>query len=190
MTDLIAEAVRFAVVVENRSYEQFKKASAAVSDHIDKELFEKLACEQAKNVDALLAKHPGEWYSELTGAVPERAGVNDAHTPGKEHSVPELLHLALVDKRLDVELYLTFAKTFREPNLCAIFEMALDMSRKQVHLLANEQRMAEARLQAAAFLPRRAKRSNLRTELHRIIPNKHTELYFSMLDTGRQSQLG
>ncbi|HBA87878.1 MAG TPA: ferritin [Geobacter sp.] len=188
MTDLIAEAVRFVVIIEKRSYDLYRKAAMTLQDPAAKDIFEKLAREESENIDVLLRRHPGTWYSEIQYGAGRVAEADAIPKEAQGGTLPDQLRLALLDKRLGVDLYLTFARTFREPSLCKVFETAHDMAKKQLQFITDQHRVADSRMQAP--LQRRAKRNHLRTDLHRIVPNKHSELYFSMLDTGRQSQLG
>lgn len=188
MTDLIAEAVRFVIIIEKRSYDLYKRAARGAQDPEGMEFFGRLARMESEIIDLLLRSHPGTWYSALDSGAGQVVEPEEPYSERPLTAFPDQLRLALLGKRLDVDLYLTFAKTFREPSLCKVFETALDLARKQLQIITDQHRLAGAKMQPVV-VQRRMKRNHLRNDLHRIVPNKHTQLYFSMQDTGRQSQL-
>ena len=196
MREFIAEAVRFAVIIEKKSYDLYRKAAMTVPDQGSKQIFDRLAREQSQHIDALLREHPGPWCCTLPqgtcSPLPQRTARQplvevDLNEP-RGGGVFDQLRLALLDKRWCIDLYATFAKTFREPSLCRVFEVALDIARKQFRMITDEYRRADLALRTPE-VNRRARRTHIRAGLHPVTPNKHSELFFSMLDSGRQSQL-
>jgi len=186
MEDLIAEAVGFAVIVEKKSYDLYRKAAMTVPDQGSKQVFERLAREESQHIDSLLREHPGAWCCGLQHA--DRQPEIDADLAESRGSdLPDQLRAALLDKRWCIDLYATLAKSFKEPTLCKVFELALEMARKQFHLITKEYRQAERPLDTPA-INRRARRIHIRAGIHPINPNKHSELFISMLDSGRQSR--
>jgi len=188
MTDLlIAEAVRFTVIHEKKSYDLYQKAAMTVPDQGSRQIFERLAREESRHIDALLREHPGTWCSALQQPCGQQPEIDPELNEPRGNGLFDQLRHALLDKRWCIDLYATLARTFKEPSLCRIFEVAQEIARKQFRLITEEYREADLTLRNPGK-NRRARRTHTRAGIQPVIPNKHSQLFFSMLDSGRQSQ--
>ena len=188
MKEFIAEAIRFAIIIEKKSYDLYRKAAMTVPDQAGRELFENLAREESQHIDALLREHPGTWRCNLLQRDEQPVLDTQLREPQSSRLFDQLRH-ALLDKRWNIDLYTTLARTFREPSICRVFEGALGIARKEFRLIKEEYLQADPPTSGPAR-SRRARRPHTRAGIHPMIPNKHSELFFSMLDSGRQSQIG
>ena len=188
MKDLIEEAFRIAILAEKKSYDLYRSAALSVSDPIVKRVLERLASEESGLIAEIVRRCPSIVSSILeppNERQPARCFENFESTP--EQMLLEVLRVALSERQSSIDSYATFVTSIKEPALCSAFELALDMSRKQHKLITEEYRRADQRLHGPGT-NRRAKRAHIRP-VNRPAPNKHSQLFISLLDCGRQSQL-
>ncbi len=189
MRDFIAEAVRFAVIIEKKSYDIYRQAALEVVDLAGKRIFEKLARDESKHIDALLWQHPGTWCSDLRQKSETQPGVEWDLTGPTGNRVFEQLRLALLNKRWSIGFYTMLLRAFKEPRICRVFEMTLAVARKEFKLITDEYLQADACC-GHSRSNRPPRRVHVREGIPASPPNKHSQLYFSMLDAGRVSRLG
>ena len=185
MEDLIEEAFRVAILTEKNSYDLYRSAGLTMPDEGAGQVFKRLEREQRKVIDELLkycpdispeaVKDPNEEY------VRSEAGLKES----PERQLFNHLRIALLDKHRCIEHYVTCLDTFREPEVCKLFELMLSMSRKQYGRIAEEYRQADLRLRKPA-VSKRAKRTHIRSG-NSPTPNEHSQLFISLLDSGRHS---
>lgn len=186
MRDLITEAVRFAVSIERKCYDFYRKAALTAASQVGRQIFERLASEEARHIGALRDEAPALW-SEVQHPL-QQPGM-DCPLNEPQGSLFEQLRHALLNKQYSIDLYTTLARSFREPSICRVFETTLQTARKELRSIRQEYLQGDS-ITATSLITRRPRRSHLRCGLQPPPPNKHSQLFFSMLDSGRQSQNG
>lgn len=189
MRDFIAEAVRFAVIIEKKSYDIYRQAALEVVDLGGKRIFEKLARDESKHIDALLWQHPGTWCSDLKQKQEPQPVVEWDLSGPSGNRLFDQLRLALLNKRWSIGFYTTLLKTFKEPRICRVFEITLEVARTEFKLITDEYLQADVSY-GTPRSNRPPRRVHTRAGILPSPPNKHSELYFSLLDTGRSSRQG
>lgn len=189
MRDFVAEAVRFAVAIEKKSYELYRHAAVTVPDQAGRQIFERLAREESRHIDALLREYPGIWQSGMKHKAAQQPRIERNLAEPAGDALFDQLHLALLDKRWSIDFYTTLARAFREPRICRIFELALAAARKEFRFITDLYLHAEIPF-ASPRTDRPPRRTHIRNGIHPAKPNKHSQLFFSLLDAGRQSQPG
>ncbi|HBG07123.1 MAG: hypothetical protein A2075_14395 [Geobacteraceae bacterium GWC2_58_44] len=186
MKDLIEEAFRVAILTETSSYELYRNATVMIPDGRGKQVFERLAREESKLIDEIL-KHCPDRLAELRQKPDDRPlpRFDECLLESPERRLFNHLRVALRHKHACIDRYATFVNAFRDPALCEVFELALGMSRKQYGLIAQEYTQADLRLHRPG-VNRRAKRTHFRG-VSRPAPNEHSQLFISLLDSGRRS---
>ena len=186
MKELMAEAIRFTMAMEQESCARYRKAAAVVADPAGKRFFEKLARDRSRRIDML------SWEVPDGGTFPCRAHAAvaaEAPAPEPSGAFLDQLRAALLDKRFSIGIYAALCKGFREPALCRFFARLLDAARREFREIK-----AEYLRIGVAFSPRLPGRppvmEHLRGSLHHLAPNRHSQLFFSMQDCGRQPRLG
>lgn len=188
MKELLAEAMGLVVRTEKESYALYRKVAATTTDPAGRLFFERLAQDEYSHIDALLKEFPdaGCRCTQLTAHPPRSEG---GAYGASGRVIFEQLRLALLDKRSCIDLYETFLNSFRDPLLCRVFQKALEAARREFRLINAEYLKAE--VPACRVIPGRPpRRTHPGGSLHYLSPNRHSQLFFSMQDTGRQSQLG
>jgi rubrerythrin len=186
MKDLIEEAFRVALHIEKRSHELYVVSAAQLRDCGGCQIFDRLAHEESKVIDEM-RKHAPATLPE-SGREPHeqhRSYLNRCVDGPPERMLFDHLRLALLDKHAGIEHYTAFVETLREPALRRVFERAQVMSQKLYKQIAAEYRQADSILHRPG-VNRRARRVHIRAGNHPT-PNKHSQLYFSLLDFGRRS---
>lgn len=186
MKILREEAFRVAILTEKNSYDLYRNASVMVPEGPGKRVLERLAREQAKLIGEML-KYCPDSFPDLLKQVSDqcRPRLDGYAKQSPERRVFDHLRAALRDKHACIDRYATYVKTFREPTVCLVFELALSLSRKQFGFIAEEYRQAEQRVHRPGS-NRRIKRAHLGV-IHHPTPNKHSQLFISLLDCGRHS---
>lgn len=187
MRDFIAEAVRFAVIIEKKSYDIYRQAALEVVDLAGKRIFEKLARDESMHIDSLLWQHPGTWCSDLKQKQEPQPGVEWDLSGPSGNRLFDQLRLALLNKRWSIGFYTTLLKTFKEPLICRVFEVTLAVARNEFKLITDEYLQADVSYGKPRD-NRPPRRVHMREGILASPPNKHSELYFSMLDAGRSSR--
>jgi len=182
---LTEEAFRVTILTEMVSYELYRNAVVTVSGG-GRQVFERLARGQAKLIDEILEHCP----AGVAGLADKPKDEQPCPLKGDFKQSPQRrlldhLRMAMRDKQACIDRYATFVRTFREPGLCRIFELALSGARKQYGLIVQEYRQADQRVHRPG-VDRRSKRTHLRG-VSRPVPNKHSQLFISLLDSGRPS---
>ncbi|WP_136513856.1 hypothetical protein [Geomonas edaphica] len=185
MRELLAEAVRLVVGVERKSETLYRRGAMATEDR-HRSFFQRLAEEQSRRIEALLRQLP---EAEATVHEPGvslscLAAISERGTAPGNH-----LHQAMLDKRFSIDLYATFCRCFKEPGLCRLFETALVGARREFRVITAEYLKGGCRSDAAAT-SRPQRRSHQRGELPNCAPNRHSQLFFAMQDSGRPSRIG
>lgn len=188
MKELLIEATGLVVSTRKESYALYRKVAATTTDAAGRAFFERLAQEECSHIDALLRDLPdaARAYARMTvQAQHPGAHADEASARG----IFEQLRLALLDKRFCIDLYETFLKSFRDPLLCRLFQKALEVARSEFKLINREYLKAE--VPACRVMPGQPPaRIHLGDSQHHVAPNRHSQLFFSMQDAGRQSQPG
>ena len=186
MEQLVEEAFRMALHTEMKSYWTYLNAAGMMPEGNCKKIMERLASEQWKIIEEISNHSPLSIRKSL-----EQAEHHNRHCfhpyPKESHERKLYKHLqtALVDKHCSIEKYMIFVTTFRDPAVCNVFEMALNMSHKLFGYIAEVFRQTDVRLHRPG-VDRRKKRIHLKP-ISRSAPNKHTELFVSLLDSGRKT---
>lgn len=184
MRELIAEAVKFTVTVENKSYASYRRWAATATDPAGRRIFERLAHEKSGHIDSLLAQHPEIRYEMLMEPAGRNYVAECRFDEATGRGLFDLLRLALLEKRSSIDLYATLSRSFKEPSISRIFEAALSLARNEFKSINALYLKADIPT-ALPKCTRPPRRTHFRGELHHACPNKHTELFFSMLDSGR-----
>lgn len=185
MKELVIEAVQFAVSVEKSCYDFYRRAALAAQEQKARQIFEQLARQEAQHLDAMrdgsqtLCCEPQPNYRH------EGIILDFDNSQGK---FLEQLRLCLLNKYSVVNLYLALSRCFKEPSVSMIFEAALAVARQE--LTAIRQHYLHSEPLTSSSVIRRPRRTHTRGGMPSLQPNKHSQLYFSMLDSGRQSHLG
>ncbi|MCM0082438.1 hypothetical protein L4X63_12640 [Geomonas sp. Red32] len=186
MEHLMEEAFRFALHTELTSYRGLRNAALMHPDNYARELLRELSAQQWEIVEEIARRCPEKIASRLMPA-------DDLQLPAplpypREASSRTLyrqLRAALVDKQCSAEKYTIFAASFRDPEICGIFQLALNGSQRLLVRLLDAYRQADDTLHPLMPSMRR-KRTHLRS-MAPPSPNPHTELFISLLDSGRRS---
>ncbi len=183
MRDFVTEAIRLAVALERKCYDFYRKGATMAPDPEGRLIFERLASEEAGHIDALQAESPAPLCdTQRCAQQPEIEG----RLREPQGKLLDQLRLALLNRQFCIDLYTTFAKSFREPSICRVFEMTLLIARKELRSIRQEYLQADA-APGTSIVTRRQRRTHARSGLHPVTPNKHSEVFFSMLDSGRHS---
>lgn len=187
MEHLIEEAFRVAILTEMNSYRTYKKAAAMMPDGSAKNVLERLAEEELLIIDELSKKWPYPVPRIQEQSDDQRGqSVKSSQKESPEHRLCKQLRAALVDRHCSIEKYMIFVTSFKEPAVCKVFELALGMSRRLFKLISEACTHAEMRLHRTG-LDRRKKRTHIRPVERGPAPNKHTEAFISLLDSGRRT---
>jgi len=186
MRDFVNEAIRLAVALEKKCYDFYRKGAMMAPDQAGREIFERLASEEAGHIDALRAESPEPWCD--VQRLDQQPGM-DGRLSEPQGKLLDQLRLALLNRQFSIDLYATLAKSFREPSISRVFEMTLLIARKELRSIRQEYLQADA-IPAAPNITRRQRRTHVRSGLIPAIPNKHSQLFFSLLDSGRHPNLG
>lgn len=186
MEHLVEEAFRVAIVNELKSQHLLWTAAAAMPAGNCKTVLERLAGEESKLVEQMMERYP----YPLSGVVAKEEAPRDCSGRlsveqngagiSNEQNLVKVLRSALHDKYVCVARYQTFIDSFRDPEVCGVFQLAIDMSRDLLEAIAEEYRRADVRHQPAVV--RRAKRTHIRTTFSKPAPNRHSQLYLSLRD--------
>lgn len=180
MKELIAEAFRTTLVTEVSSYHLYRNASASVAEKRGREFFERLAREQGRVIEEIMSKRP----EGVETGMEEQA---EGECPPSRQSLFNHLRIALLHRDACIDRYRTFVGSFREPVICGVFQMALDVARAQHRLIAREYRRTDQKV-GHPRADRRSKRTHLKMT-NRPAPNKHSQLYHSLQDSGSRLPL-
>jgi len=186
MREFVNEAIRLAVALERKCYDFYRKGAQMAPDQAGRQIFERLASEEARHIDALRAESTEPWYD--VQRLDQQPGM-DVKLSEPQGKLLDQLRLALLNRQFSIDLYATLAKSFKEPAISRVFEMTLLIARKELRSIRQEYLQADA-IPAAPSITRRQRRTHVRSGLNPAVPNKHTQLFFSMLDSGRYSNLG
>lgn len=187
MKELMAEAIGLVVTAEKTSYALYREVAATATDPAGRMFFERLAREQHGQISALLSDFAGTLCPcAVTGQV-SAGEVHSDQASGRGSF--EQLRLALLDKRFCIDLYETYLNSFREPLLCRLFQKALEMARRLFRLINAEYLKAEVPV-CRVTSGRPPRRTHPGNSLNQLTPNRHSQLFFSMQDSGRQTTLG
>jgi hypothetical protein len=186
MDSFIEEAFRVAIQIEKNSYNLYRSAAGMIPEGSEKQLFERLATEEAKLLEQMIQSAPDALADIMQNRDDQRLSCFDGNSiQSPEHRLFNHLRMALRNKHACLDLYTTFVKTFRDPAICRVFELALGVSRKLYGIIAHEYRQADLRLHKPG-VTRRVKRTHIRSA-GQPIPNKHSQLFISLQDSGRPS---
>jgi len=189
MKYLLEEAYRISLATEQKSQDLYLNAVVMLPAGNGKMLFERLARHETTIMNHIMERCP-----QLASTMQHRADEREGLAPlDHADALPELrlldvLQLAVQDKAASVARYQTFIETFREPAVRDIFQPALALSRNMLQDIKTEYRQAEQRLHRPA-VNRRAKRTHIRTTFASAPPDKHSQLFISLLDSGRRRPL-
>jgi hypothetical protein len=184
MKPIIQEAFRVAILTEKNSYDLYRNAGAMVPEGSGKEVLEQLAHDELKLIEEMLIYSPDTLVDLLMHPNDQHISSFDGYSKeSPERRLFNHLRVALLDKHSCIDRYTTYLKTFRDPEVCRVFELALSISRRQFGLIAQEYRKADQRVHRPGSF-KRAKRIHLKVGI-RPTPNKHSELFLSLLDSGR-----
>jgi rubrerythrin len=186
MEHLIEEAFRVAIVTELNSYRSYKNAALMMPEGCCKDVLDKLAGEELAIIEEISLHCPFP-VTKLVEQTEEQQPHCFKPYPKEspERKLYKQLRTALVDKHCSIEKYMIFAASFKEPKVCQVFELTLSMSRKLFDFIVEAYRQADLRLHRPG-LNRRKKRTHIKP-LSRPKPNEHTEVFISLLDSGRNT---
>lgn len=186
MENLVEEAFRVAIMTEINSYRTFHRAAGMVPDGSARQILQRLAGEQRKIVEEVCSRCPFP-ASRLLQQIDlqHQHCLHPYPQESRDRKLYKHLHAALLDKHCAIEKYTLFVTSFRDPAVCQVFQLAIDMSRKVLDFLAQSCRQL-AMQEAVLTADRRKKRVHLK-ELTHPAPNKHSELFLSLVDSGRRS---
>jgi rubrerythrin len=186
MEHLLEEAFRVAMQTEMNSLELYRKAAATMQGSGGRDVLERLAREESRIIEQIRSCSPCPPSATKDGAKED--GRCWAIAEGNEQPQRRLLNqlrVALEDKHGCIERYATYASAFRDPAVCKVFETALGMSRSLLQSIAEAYRQVDPSLQRPCA-NRRTKRAHIKAVNHPT-PNKHSQLFISLLDSGRRS---
>lgn len=186
MKELVIEAVQFALSVEKSCYDFYRRAALMAQEQKARQIFEQLARQEAQHLDAMRDGAP-TCCCEPQPIYHHEGIISDLN--GGQGKLLEQLRLCLLNKHAVVNLYLALSRCFKEPSVSTIFEAALAIARQELSAIRQYYLRSEP-LPASAAIIRRPRRIHTRGGIPLLQPNKHSQLYFSMLDSGRQSHLG
>ncbi|HJV65448.1 MAG TPA: hypothetical protein VJ550_06945 [Geomonas sp.] len=186
MEHLVEEAFRVAIVTEINSYRAFNRAAAMMPDGSAKQVLERLVRVQRKIIEGICGRcpYPASQLAEQM-EVQHQHCLHPYPQESRERKLYRHLHAAMMDRHCAIEKYMIFAASFREPEVCQVFQLALDMSRQLFDVIAQSCRQLDLKL-PAPMANRRKKRVHFKP-LTRPAPNKHSELFLSLVDAGRRS---
>lgn len=186
MEHLVEEAFRVTIMTEINSYRMFHRAAGMMPEGNGKQIMERLALEERRIVEEICSRCPFP-AARLAGQldIQHPHCLHPYPRESRERKLYKHLHAALVEKHCAMEKYMIFKASFREPAVCRVFEIAQEMSRKLFDYIAESWRQVDVKLHSPEA-DRRKKRVHLKP-LSRPAPNEHTELFVSLVDSGRRS---
>lgn len=190
MEHLIEEAFRVAIQTEKKSRNLYLDAASMMPNGVGREVLQKLAEEERKILERIFGCCPYSIDSVFDQPQYRQDSPSVQRLTGHERRVSELLRLVLHDKYSAVALYETFLQVFREPRICGVFQLALTMSRRLLMYIreqrTEQRRQTDLNLQRLV-LDRRRKRTHIKGFGNKPAPNKHSQVFISLQDLGRQS---
>lgn len=144
MESFAEEALRLAIHTEKSSHDFYRYAAGRAKNEAVREIFAQLASEEAEHMAAFLARYEGDDILQLQdtgeapgGPDPRRYG----ELVGAIDSIfdeAQALRLALGEEQACIDSYTVLVETLREPELRAIFEQALDDTRRHYEQLRQQ----------------------------------------------------
>jgi len=186
MKEVIEEAIRVVMGIEQHSYRLYRRALLSMPEGEGRQVLEKVAREEAGVIEEMAGRYP---LAE-PGSLPDDQRPPCTDQQPRESPERRLfghLRTALLDKHYCLERYAAYLETFRDPAVCQVFRQASAASRRLFTLIAEEYRQADLRISRPGS-NRRLKRTHLRG-VSRPSPNEHTQLFISLLDSGRRSPI-
>lgn len=146
MESFVREALRLAIHTEKSSRDFYRYAAGKAATGAVRKIFEQLAGEEAEHLAAFLDRYEGDDVHELQspGGTPGRPDPRRyGELPGSLDGVfdeAQALRLALGEEQACIDCYSALVETLRDAELRAIFEQALDDTRRHHELIRQQYR--------------------------------------------------
>jgi rubrerythrin len=143
MECLLDEAVRVAILTEKRRHEMYRKMARLAGDDHARNLFGRLAEEEASHLAAFLEVYPGN-RCKLNNALLKQVTLAGEHyqSQAEGNDAPGLkqdaLQLLIREAQACIDLYAPFVSCLKEKRLCALFQRALEYTNRHVEAMKEE----------------------------------------------------